>query len=62
NSEKAEFLPKTSDETEFLLSFYMLEKAIYELNYELNNRPGWIIIPAKGIWQIMTKKVEITQI
>ncbi|HBG28247.1 MAG TPA: hypothetical protein DDX75_14270 [Phycisphaerales bacterium] len=62
NSEKAEFLPKTSDETEFLLSFYMLEKAIYELNYELNNRPGWIIIPAKGIWQIMMKKVEINQI
>jgi len=32
-----------------------LEKAIYELNYELNNRPDWTIIPLNGIKSIMNK-------
>jgi len=32
-----------------LLNAYLLEKALYELLYELNNRPGWIRIPLAGI-------------
>ncbi len=32
-----------------LLSSYMLEKALYELLYELNNRPTWLRIPMSGI-------------
>jgi maltose alpha-D-glucosyltransferase/alpha-amylase len=32
-----------------LLSAYLLEKALYELLYELNNRPGWVRIPLTGI-------------
>jgi maltose alpha-D-glucosyltransferase/alpha-amylase len=32
-----------------LLSAYLLEKALYELLYELNNRPGWVRIPLAGI-------------
>jgi trehalose synthase-fused probable maltokinase len=36
-----------------LLSIYELEKAIYELNYELNNRPDWISIPVAGIGRIL---------
>jgi maltose alpha-D-glucosyltransferase/alpha-amylase len=27
----------------------MLEKALYELLYELNNRPAWLRIPLAGI-------------
>ena len=27
----------------------LLEKAIYEVHYELNNRPDWIVIPALGL-------------
>ncbi len=32
-----------------LLDAYLLEKALYELQYELDNRPTWIRIPIDGI-------------
>jgi trehalose synthase-fused probable maltokinase len=32
-----------------MLALYKLEKAIYELCYELNNRPDWVLIPVEGI-------------
>ena len=37
----------------YLLKYCILEKAIYELGYELNSRPKWTIIPLKGIANIM---------
>ena len=37
----------------FLLKYCLLEKAIYELGYELNSRPKWTIIPLKGIANIL---------
>ena len=36
-----------------LLSIYELEKAIYELQYELNNRPEWVPIPVAGIRRLL---------
>jgi len=36
-----------------LLSIYELEKAIYELQYELNNRPDWAAIPVAGIMRLL---------
>jgi trehalose synthase-fused probable maltokinase len=36
-----------------LLSIYELEKAIYELQYELNNRPDWVAIPVAGICRLL---------
>jgi maltose alpha-D-glucosyltransferase/alpha-amylase len=41
--------PVMSEEDEVLLRTYLLEKAIYELGYELNGRPDWVAIPLKGI-------------
>jgi maltose alpha-D-glucosyltransferase/alpha-amylase len=32
-----------------LMQLYMLEKAVYELGYEINNRPNWVVIPIRGI-------------
>jgi maltose alpha-D-glucosyltransferase/alpha-amylase len=32
-----------------MLDFYLLDKSIYELRYELNNRPDWVDIPLEGI-------------
>lgn len=37
----------------FILKYHLLEKAIYELGYELNSRPRWTIIPLTGIQNIL---------
>ena len=34
------------------LRLFMLDKALYELNYELNNRPDWVRIPLWGIFDL----------
>jgi len=39
----------SAGETQSLLDAFVLEKALYELLYELNNRPTWIHIPIAGI-------------
>jgi maltose alpha-D-glucosyltransferase/alpha-amylase len=44
----AAFLPEQKD-WELLLRVYLMEKAVYELGYELNNRPDWVGIPMLGI-------------
>jgi maltose alpha-D-glucosyltransferase / alpha-amylase len=49
----ADFLPKNPQEMQILLSAFCLEKAIYELRYELNNRPEWVNIPLLGILQLL---------
>jgi maltose alpha-D-glucosyltransferase/alpha-amylase len=40
-------------EIDFLLKYCLLEKAVYELGYELNSRPLWAVIPLTGIASIM---------
>jgi len=37
----------------FILKYCLLEKAVYELGYELNSRPNWALIPLKGISNII---------
>ncbi len=46
-------LPQTRAEMGVLLDFLLLEKAVYELGYELNNRPAWAAIPLQGILQLV---------
>ncbi len=50
---ESSLLPNDEKEIEILLNAYLLNKAIYELGYELNNRPDWIGIPLKGIQSIL---------
>ena len=38
-----------AQQSQALLDAYLLEKALYELLYELNNRPSWLHIPLAGI-------------
>jgi maltose alpha-D-glucosyltransferase/alpha-amylase len=52
-TEGALFLPADATQRELLLRFFMLDKALYELNYELNNRPDWVRIPLWGIFDLL---------
>ena len=47
------FLPHNREELNILLNVYLFEKALYELGYELNNRPDWLRIPLTGILQLL---------
>ena len=45
-------------EIDFLLRYHLLEKAIYEMGYELNSRPDWVVIPLKGVLDIIKHYVN----
>jgi maltokinase len=42
-----------------LLKVFELEKAVYELRYELNNRPDWVSIPVAGIVRLLEEEVPV---
>jgi maltokinase len=46
-------LPPGQESIEKLLSVFELEKAVYELNYEINNRPDWVGIPVASILRLL---------
>ena len=46
-------LPSSRDQVERLLTVFELEKAVYELRYELHNRPDWVAIPVAGILRML---------
>ncbi|MGH7802941.1 MAG: putative maltokinase, partial [Candidatus Binatia bacterium] len=50
---KTPVLPRAPEELALLLDFYLLDKAIYELRYELDNRPDWVAIPLAGILELL---------
>ena len=45
----APFLPADAVQRAAVLDLYLVDKALYELNYELNNRPDWVRIPVRGL-------------
>ena len=49
SSGHAPYLPTDADSLALLLEAYTLDKILYELLYELNNRPDWVGIPLQGI-------------
>ena len=42
-------VPSNDTDLEMLLRFFLFEKCIYEISYELNNRPEWVEIPMRGL-------------
>ena len=46
-------LPKAEQDVDDLLDFYLVEKCVYELGYELDNRPEWIGIPMRGLDELL---------
>jgi trehalose synthase-fused probable maltokinase len=49
----ASLLPPGQGAIDQLLAVFELEKAVYELRYELNNRPDWVAIPVAGILRLL---------
>ncbi|MCH5376703.1 MAG: putative maltokinase, partial [Planctomycetes bacterium] len=52
-ADRASFIPDRAEGLRALLDAYLLEKALYELSYELNNRPAWAHIPLGGISRLI---------
>jgi maltose alpha-D-glucosyltransferase / alpha-amylase len=49
----SELLPAAPEQLSLLLEAFLLEKAVYELGYELAYRPDWVRIPLRGILQLL---------
>ncbi len=55
-------VPSDRRDLETLLRAFILDKALYELAYELNNRPDWVALPLKGIEGILREcRVDLHQ-
>jgi maltose alpha-D-glucosyltransferase/alpha-amylase len=52
---EANFVPKNKEDLEILLTTFLMEKAVYEIDYEVNNRPDWVIIPLRGVKTLLKK-------
>lgn len=52
-AERAPFWPGSQAEFQVLFDAHLLEKAVYEIGYELNNRPDWVKIPIRAVLEIL---------
>lgn len=52
---------KSQNEINFLLLFFLLEKAVYELGYEISYRPTWVKIPLRGIVEVIREIEKIKE-
>ena len=46
-------LPSDQEDLGMMLDAYLLDKAVYEVGYELNSRPNWVRVPLRGILQLL---------
>ena len=46
-------VPEEEEDVASLLDVYLLEKCLYELGYELNNRPSWVGVPLLGLAHLL---------
>jgi len=51
----AAFLPPDRAQVEALLDAFLLDKALYEVSYEMNNRPGWVRVPLQGLLGLLSR-------
>jgi maltose alpha-D-glucosyltransferase / alpha-amylase len=52
-TQAAPFLPESPEQRRALLHIQLIEKALYELLYELNNRPSWAELPLRGLLSLL---------
>jgi 1,4-alpha-glucan branching enzyme len=51
--------PRDPAATRWLLDLFLFEKAVYEVGYEMNNRPDWVDIPLDGLREILGDEATI---
>jgi maltose alpha-D-glucosyltransferase/alpha-amylase len=51
--------PPAPADSDRLLDFFLIEKAFYEIEYELSHRPHWVRVPLAGILRILPKTEEV---
>ena len=52
----AVFVPARAEEKDLLMDVLLIEKALYELRYELDNRPAWARIPLRGLLDLVGER------
>jgi maltose alpha-D-glucosyltransferase/alpha-amylase len=52
--------PRDDEQSRRLLEFFLLEKAFYEIEYELTNRPDWVGIPLEATLRILRQRGVIS--
>jgi maltose alpha-D-glucosyltransferase/alpha-amylase len=55
----ARLWPRAVEESARLLDFFLIEKALYEIEYELSHRPRWVRVPLAGILRILPAPEEV---
>jgi maltose alpha-D-glucosyltransferase/alpha-amylase len=53
---ETKFWPAEESQARQLLDLFLLEKAFYEIEYEMTNRPTWTHIPLDGTWRILKER------
>jgi maltose alpha-D-glucosyltransferase / alpha-amylase len=53
----AQLWPANASAAERLLNFFLLEKAFYEIEYELAHRPDWLRVPLTGAIRILSENM-----
>lgn len=57
-AEPAGLLPPESQSRAGLVDLHLLDKALYEIAYEINNRPDWLEVALRGILQLMRQRQD----
>jgi maltose alpha-D-glucosyltransferase / alpha-amylase len=47
--------PEDPQQAARMLDFFLLEKAFYEIGYEMAHRPNWLRVPLAGMWRILRR-------
>jgi maltose alpha-D-glucosyltransferase/alpha-amylase len=58
----ARLWPQDVEESDRLLDLFLIEKALYEIEYELSHRPQWLRVPLAGILRILAAHQEVQEV
>ncbi|HEY4333817.1 MAG TPA: hypothetical protein VGM78_14650, partial [Ilumatobacteraceae bacterium] len=56
----AEILPSSAADIEAVLELSIIQKALYEVRYELSHRPDWVSLPISALHRVLSMPVQAT--